>query len=437
MPTACPRRRRHRRRASSDDLGFRVSTHLLRKSLRHRPGLARRHRRRRAAPVHGAPGRRRRLRAHLHPRPPRRRPPRQGRRHPRRQHRQPIGSLITPTTRSIHWGPANPLFARADHVDAILADAGWQVEPGDPDDPLCDAKRVAEELGIYPTTARRWMTDGTIPTVVAPDDNGVPRRYSRLSDVWAHRDQRPADPPSRSRRTARRPLPRDLPPPPPSRPRPRTAPDQPRFTPDRRAGRRPAGRARTRPSTPPPINEAAGRRPTAQAHLQHRRLLAINGELELDPETDTSGARFVTRASVGCWLARNEAKRRIARPVATVPFAEVVRFTGLGRREVVDLVRAGVLEELPGRRTTCEITTTSLEAWLADNGSALSAAIAPTSVSRRRKESGDLVWADHPALRGKEQPFEPAVRWEQRLDLRASLAAGLRAPDRRTVRRTA
>lgn len=86
----------------------------------------------------------------------------------------------------------------------------------------------------------------------------------------------------------------------------------------------------------------------------------------LDPETDTSRARFVTRASVqACWIARNEARRRKARPVATVPFAEDLRFTGLGRRAIVDLVRQGVLEELPGRRTTCGITAASLEAWLA------------------------------------------------------------------------
>jgi hypothetical protein len=97
------------------------------------------------------------------------------------------------------------------------------------------------------------------------------------------------------------------------------------------------------------------------------RLLAISGDLALDPETDTSGARFVTRASVQvCWLACNEAKRRKAQPVATVPFAEVVRFTGLGRRAVVDLIRAGVLEELPGRRSICGITTTRLEEWLAN-----------------------------------------------------------------------
>jgi len=33
------------------------------------------------------------------------------------------------------------------------------------------------------------MTDGTLPSIVIPDGDGVPRRYSRLSDVWAHRDQ--------------------------------------------------------------------------------------------------------------------------------------------------------------------------------------------------------------------------------------------------------
>jgi hypothetical protein len=59
------------------------------------------------------------------------------------------------------------------------------------------------------------------------------------------------------------------------------------------------------------------------------KVLARNGDLQFDPETDTSRARFVTRASVrACWIARNEAKRRKARPVASVPFAEVVRFTG-------------------------------------------------------------------------------------------------------------
>jgi len=82
-----------------------------------------------------------------------------------------------------------PHLAHADLVDATHAAAGWLVDPGSDDDPLCDAQRVAAELDIYPTTARRWMTDGTLPTVTIPDAGGVSRRYAGLSDVWAHRDR--------------------------------------------------------------------------------------------------------------------------------------------------------------------------------------------------------------------------------------------------------
>jgi hypothetical protein len=59
-----------------------------------------------------------------------------------------IGSLLVPTTRSPHWGTDSLLAARADHVTATLASAGWLVEPGDPDDPLCDPERVAAELSV-------------------------------------------------------------------------------------------------------------------------------------------------------------------------------------------------------------------------------------------------------------------------------------------------
>ena len=97
------------------------------------------------------------------------------------------------------------------------------------------------------------------------------------------------------------------------------------------------------------------------------RLRVANGDLELDPETDTSGARFGVRASVhACWLVRNRTTPRKTEPAATVPFAEVMSYTGLGRRAVVNLVLAGVLEELPGRHATCEITTASLDKWLSD-----------------------------------------------------------------------
>ncbi|MHB1924783.1 MAG: hypothetical protein ACYCSJ_08845, partial [Acidimicrobiales bacterium] len=98
-----------------------------------------------------------------------------------------IGTLLTPTTRRPHWGKHNPLRDRAEHITATLTNAGWLVDPGSPDDPLCDAARVAAELDIHPNTARKWMADGTVPAIVAPDAQGVPRRYSRLSAVWAQR----------------------------------------------------------------------------------------------------------------------------------------------------------------------------------------------------------------------------------------------------------
>jgi hypothetical protein len=281
-----------------------------------------------------------------------------------------ISTPCTPTTRTIHWGSANPISVRADHVTSVLADAGWQIEPGDPDDPLWDAKRVAQELGIVSTTARRWMTDGTIPSVVLPDGDGVPRRYSKMSDVWAYRDQlagvvRLPDLAEELGirydaiyRNARH-LGLDIEQHPTSREFSLT---------DEQAHALRAEHARVRA-----LHRRSMKLPAAARQLNLTfstvRLLAQRGELELDPESDTSGARFVSRASVqACWIARNEAKRRKVLPVATVPFAEVVRFTGLGRRDVVDLVRQGLLEELPGRRTTCEITTASLESWLAAHG---------------------------------------------------------------------
>ena len=95
------------------------------------------------------------------------------------------------------------------------------------------------------------------------------------------------------------------------------------------------------------------------------RLLAQRGDLEVDPETDSSGLRFVTRTSVKAyWMAHHEAKRRTAQPVAAVALAEVARFTGETPRALMDLVRVGVLEQVPGRRAV-RLTATSLRVWMA------------------------------------------------------------------------
>ncbi len=277
-----------------------------------------------------------------------------------------IGTLLTPTTRHPHWGKHNPLRDRAEHITATLTNAGWLVDPGSPDDPLCDAERVAAELDIHPNTARRWMADGTLAAIVAPDAQGVPRRYSRLRAVWAQRD-----------RLAQRILLPDL-------------AEQlgvryhEIYNTVRRLGlameQHPATRmyevtpeaadtVRSEFERVRALHRRSMKLPAAavQLHLaaSTARLLAQRGDLEVDPETDSSGTRFVTRTSVKAyWIAHNEAKRRPAQPVAAVPLAEVARFTGETPRILMDLVRAGVLDQVPGRRAA-QLTATSLRAWMA------------------------------------------------------------------------
>jgi hypothetical protein len=141
------------------------------------------------------------------------------------------------------------------------------------------------------------------------------------------------------------------------------------------------------------------------------RLLVKRGDLDIDPETDSSGARFIPRASVErYWVARGGAVWHNREPVAAVPLAEVARFTGYSNVELMDLVHAGVLEQLPGRRR-CELTATSLRAWMAnrdiddpnavvDHGSSL----APSS---RPAADGTVVALRPAASRGAARTPEP------------------------------
>ena len=277
-----------------------------------------------------------------------------------------IGTLLTPTTRRPYWGTHNPLRDRAEHITATLTNAGWLVDPGSSDDPLCDAQRVAAELDIHPNTARRWMADGTVPAIVAPDAQGVPRRYSRLSAVWAQRDRRAQCillPDLAEQLGVRY---HEI------------------YNTVRRLGLAMEQHPATRMYEVTPEAADAVRAEFQRVRALHRRsmklpaaavqlhlaastvrLLAQRGDLDVDPETDSSGLRFVTRTSVKAyWIAHNEAKRRPAQLVAAVPLAEVARFTGETPRALMDLVRVGVLEQVPGRRAV-QLTATSLRAWMA------------------------------------------------------------------------
>ncbi len=94
-------------------------------------------------------------------------------------------------------------------------------------------------------------------------------------------------------------------------------------------------------------------------------LMAKRGDLTLDAETDSSGARFITRAFVDrVSRAHSDRPPHLRNDTGTVPLADVIRFTGLSRTELLDLVRAGVLEQVP-RRGRCQLTTDSLRAWIA------------------------------------------------------------------------
>jgi len=68
---------------------------------------------------------------------------------------------------------------------------GWTDGGGELNDPLCDTERVASELRIAATTACRWLCDGTLPTITTTVQERL-RRLVRLSAVWALRD-RPAN----------------------------------------------------------------------------------------------------------------------------------------------------------------------------------------------------------------------------------------------------
>lgn len=93
-------------------------------------------------------------------------------------------------------------------------------------------------------------------------------------------------------------------------------------------------------------------------------LMVKRGQLDIDPESDGSEARFVTRESVERSRDTGQGRRRVGRgPAKAVPLADVIRFTGRSLVELIDLVRAGVLEEVPGRGT-CKLTASSLRAWL-------------------------------------------------------------------------
>ena len=275
-----------------------------------------------------------------------------------------IGTLLVPTAQRVHWAHTHPNRQRAEDIRRVVDAAGWTLEPGTDQDPLCDASRVARELGIAPTTARRWMRDGTFSCSTTVE-NGRPGRRVRLSEVWSLRDrlaERILLPDLAVElgvryheiyQTARR-MGLDLQRHPTSR--------QIEIPPE--AGQRlrqEHERVKALHARSMKIASAAGELAVVVSTVG---LMVKRGDLDLDAETDRSGARFVTRAFVDRFR-RNGVLDTRMRPFdrAAVSLAEVIRFTGRSRTELLDLVRAGVLEQVPGRGR-CQLTATSLQSWM-------------------------------------------------------------------------
>ncbi len=276
-----------------------------------------------------------------------------------------IGTLLVPTAQRVHWAHTHPNRQRADDVRHVVDAAGWTLESGTDEDPLCGDCRVVRELGIAATTARRWMRDGTL-ACTRTMENGRPRRRVLLSEVWSRRD----------RRAERILLPElaielgvryhEL------------------YQDARRLGLRLEQHPSSRQFDIPPDEAQQLRNENERVRRLHARAIKVSTaarelnravstvglmikrrELILDPETDSSGARLVSRASV-------EEARRVTVGIesashvegVTLPLAEVSRFTGRSRTELMDLVHAGTLKQVAGRQR-CELTVASLRSWLA------------------------------------------------------------------------
>jgi integrase len=99
-----------------------------------------------------------------------------------------ITGVVVPTIARPQFGKTNHLKQRLDYIELVWQSAYADQGEGD-GDPLCGTDRVAEELRSAPTTARKWMREGKVPTEQAPGRSGRTERLARLSDVRALRDR--------------------------------------------------------------------------------------------------------------------------------------------------------------------------------------------------------------------------------------------------------
>ncbi|MBW3642279.1 MAG: hypothetical protein KY447_05130 [Actinobacteria bacterium] len=274
-----------------------------------------------------------------------------------------VPTLMVPTERGVRWSADNPLRARALHVEAVLAEAGWLVDSGGGANPWCDTNRVASELGVALTTARRWMRDQVVPCTTDTDEHGNECRRARLVDVQAVKERL-------SGRILLRDLARDLgvgyhrawhtlkrlgidP----SRD-PRT--EELVLSPDEATAiRGEFGRLATLASRSVRLSAAATRLGVSVGEVKE---LIRRHDLVEDQERDAFGARYVTTASLEvARLARGGAAPPVV-GVDLVSLGTVVELTGLTQPQVVELTDRGLLERRDIRRHF-HVTVDSLRRW--------------------------------------------------------------------------
>jgi len=274
-----------------------------------------------------------------------------------------VSTLLVPTEQRVSWGGGNPLRERAAHINAVLAEAGWQIEPGDPSNPWCDAARVMAELGVSASTAKRWMRDQVIPSSVHTDKFGNRRRRARLADVQAARD-----------RLAARTLLPDV------------AEDigvgyQLAWTAMNRLGIKPGRDPRTNELMLSAEEVAAIRAVFDRLAALKARSIRLSGaatrlgvavstvirfvksgELEEDPETDPSGARYVTVASVEALRLARAGRTPPAVGTEALSLATVAQLTGLSQQQISELTLQRALRRSDVHRRL-HVTADSLRRW--------------------------------------------------------------------------
>lgn len=277
------------------------------------------------------------------------------------------GSLLTPTARRFHFRAGNPLRSRTGHVWAVLDDAGWTAQPDEPDDPLLDAHALAAELAVSATTARRWMRTGTVPSVPITTPGQPVTRHARLSDIQALRDQQAAT--TRlpdlaaslklgyhEARTIVQRL--NL--------HPRRAQGTGEFLLDNAeatAVRAEADRLAALHARSVRIATAAVDIGTGVATIN---VLIRSGALTLDHDTDPSGAKYVTRTSIAAEKARRASRvpaRQVPRADAAVTLGQARAVTGLTEGMLLALAASRHLDRCYTRTRSWAVTHESLVRW--------------------------------------------------------------------------